>query len=192
MDAAIIISIVSTAVAVVGGVFGVITYSKNQTLKRQEIILPLMREFDTNGTLDFARTLLEHFPVDIRGPGQLQHTFTFDKLSTYLRDDKQTPVTDPAEIAIRNSFTALLDFFGKLGYLMDIGAITRRDLGYFEYYVSTASDNDGIIEYTKTYNFELYTILLDKMNLIPSTLTKKAEDYYQRNKKSIFRRGTKS
>lgn len=178
MEPAIIISIVSTAVAVVGGVFGVVTYSKNQTLKRQEIILPLMREFDTNETLEMARQILDGFPVVVEGPGQLHREFSTDKLSTYLRDDKQNKVTDPAEINLRDSFTALLDFFCKLGYLMDIDAITRRDLGYFEYYVSEASKDPGISTYTKLYKFELYAVLLDKMDLIPSILKDIAIEYY--------------
>jgi hypothetical protein len=175
-------------VAVVSGAFGIITYSKNQTLKRQEIILPLMEEFDTNETLNIARTILDGFPFIVDGPEQRE--FGFDKLSDYLRDPSQLPVNDISEINLRNSFTALLDFFGKLGYLMDIGAITRRDLGYFEYYINKASNNPAIIIYTRIYKFELYAVLLDKMNLIPSTLKEVAKDYYLRNKKSIFRRGT--
>ncbi len=185
MDPAIILSIVSTAVSAGGAMFGVITHSKNQTLKRQEIIIPLIKEFDTDDRLGIARRLLEGIPVVVE-----DREYGVDELPTVLRvlDPREERLT-PTELKIRYSFVGLIDFFCKLGYLMEIGVITRKDLGYFDYYIYKARDNSAINTYTEKYKFglELYGVLLDKMNLMPPILKELPTEYYRRNKKSTFR-----
>jgi hypothetical protein len=47
------------AVGIGGAVFGIITYMQNRILKRQEIILPLMKEFDESLRLKLAKYILK-------------------------------------------------------------------------------------------------------------------------------------
>src|SRR5713226_8364040 len=117
-----------------------------------------MKGFDTDDKLKTALDLLDDYIVEVRGP--ISREFGKDNLNTVLRDHKMLKVNDPAEVTIRESFTALLDFFGKLGYLMDIMAITRTELGYFEYYISKAKNDSSVLTFAKTYEFELFAVLL--------------------------------
>jgi hypothetical protein len=181
----LVFNLITTAIGVTGAIFGFITYAKNQTLKRQEIIIPLMKDFDTNDKLKTALDLLDDYIVEVTGP--ISREFGRDNLKTILRDHKILKVNDPAEIAIRESFTALLDFFGKLGYLMDIMTITRTELGYFEYYINKAKSDPSIVNYAQTYEFELFAVLLEKIDSLPNTLKPLAAAYHKRNKKPRFR-----
>jgi hypothetical protein len=47
----LVISIITTIIGIAGGLFGAMTFLKNQRLQRQAIILPLMREFDADERL---------------------------------------------------------------------------------------------------------------------------------------------
>jgi hypothetical protein len=175
-DTAIIISIVTTIVGIIGGGFGIITYFQNQTLKRQEIILPQMKEFDECKDLTIAKLLLDDFVF----PAEDGKEYSKDNLAEVLRDHKIREV-EGSEIDVRGSFDALLNFFGKLGYLIDIGVITRIELGYFRYYIDKAFDQSSVKNYAVTYEFELFAVLLDKMGM---TLTLELRDlvnkYYER------------
>ena len=51
--------LLTIAVGVGGTIFGIITYMQNRVLKRQEIILPLMREFEESLRLKLAKDSLE-------------------------------------------------------------------------------------------------------------------------------------
>jgi hypothetical protein len=76
---------------------------------------------------------------------------------------ESTTITDSGEIQIRDSFSALLDFFGKLEYLMERGLIKRGDLRYFEYYINKAKDDKAIRIFADYYEFDLYKELLRKL-----------------------------
>jgi hypothetical protein len=62
--AAYVISIITTIVDVVGGIFGIITYRANQTLKCQEIIFPL-RQFDENKKIYYTKELIDNIPIQL-------------------------------------------------------------------------------------------------------------------------------
>ena len=53
------ISIATSIVAAIGGLYAFITHRKNQTLKRQEILFPLINEFDTNKNIFYAKELID-------------------------------------------------------------------------------------------------------------------------------------
>ena len=171
------ISITTTIIGIIGGSFAVMTYLKNQRLQRQAIILPLMKEFDTDMRLDAARRLLEGFKYIPEGQG---HAFDKDGLNTLLRNHRKSTDSriDPAELKVRESFVALLDFFGKLGYLLDIKVITKKELGYFKWYIYKARNDANINTFAKTYSFELYAVLLNKMDALPETLRDLSKRYY--------------
>jgi len=180
--ASLAISIITTVIGIIGGSFAIMTYLRNQMLQRQEIVLPLMKEFDTDERLDAALKLLDDFVIKITGSITGDRDFDKASLMNVLRDHHLMKVNDPAEMKVRESFTALLDFFGKLGYLMDIRVITRRELGYFDYYIYKAKDNDNVNHFAKIYSHELYAVLLDKMHEIPEMLRGLSIQYYNRKK----------
>ena len=103
-----------------------------------------------------------------------------NKLAEILRDHSKHDVTDPGEIAIRSSFDALLDFLGKIGYLLKVGLLKKEEILYFHYYiskiindVSNAEDGSGdnaIIYYCRIYQFELFAVLLKELNQLPRSL----------------------
>jgi hypothetical protein len=65
------------------------------------------------------------------------------------------------------SFDALLDFFGKLGYLIEVQLMRKEETLYFQYYINKAIKNDAIITYAKIYQFGLFALLIEKLNLQP-------------------------
>ena len=69
-------------------------------------------------------------------------------------------ITDAKEQEIRDSFSALLDFFGKLGYLMNRGLVKREELQYFEYYINKAKNDAAVQKFADYYDFDLYKDLL--------------------------------
>lgn len=107
------------------------------------------------------------------------HRTTLDQI---LRNHIISPILDEGENVIRQSFDALLDFFGKLGYLLFIGLIKKDELLYFQYYlkemVSPYHDShdpahpkeNPVISYSKTYGFVLFALLLKGTDLLPDSL----------------------
>jgi hypothetical protein len=123
----IITTIITTSIGIIGGLFGIITYRKNQTLKRQEIILPLMKEFDDNKNLHYAKELIDGVPIELEFDKGKSIKYKKDDLPSLLRQDAINRELTRDEITIRNIFDALLNFFGRLGYLIDIGVITKKE-----------------------------------------------------------------
>ena len=149
------IEIISIVVGIGGFLFGLIQYEENKKLKRQEIIFPLTKEFEESDKLKNAKLILDGFILDARDPYHPERTnwqrkeldrlgkgyYRKNNLNTILRVPKNyDKISDPGEMDIRNSFDSLLDFFGKLGYLIHIKIITRKEIIYFQYYI------DKIIE----------------------------------------------
>lgn len=58
-------------------------------------------------------------------------------LAIILRADPNG-IDDLGEVAIRRSFDALLDFFCKLDYLLNINLVKVEEIEYFSYYVKLA------------------------------------------------------
>jgi hypothetical protein len=185
------------SIAVVGTIFGLITYNKNQTLKRQEIILPLIKEFDEYESLRYAKLILDDFTLNPKqDPEKREYRniksegyYSKKNLSIILRYHRTTnttgiesvdkPVYDQGEQDIRDSFSALLDFFGKLGYLLDIRAITKKEIRYFQYYIEKSKNNDAIIRYARLYEFQMFAVLLHKLGSLPEQLLSLKNDYYK-------------
>ena len=93
-------------------------------------------------------------------------------------EDIDRPVEDKGEIQIRNSFTALLDFLGRLGYLLDIGVIMPKEVEYFEYFIKESKEEPAIVRYAQIYDFRLFAILLDKLRILPPDLSETKAAYY--------------
>lgn len=204
------INIIPVLVGLFVGAFGIIsalfTSSENRRLKRQEIILPLMREFDENKKIYYAKELIDGVSIQLKHdnetisdmPINLKY-FDKNKILRYKEDylrfllaghPHQEVELNQDEVIVRTIFDALLSFFGKLGYLMDTHNITKKELGYFMYEIQNAKDNWAVIQFTINLKYELFAVLLDKLKLIKSlehaeqseSLKHLAEQYYKRNK----------
>jgi hypothetical protein len=96
-------------------------------------------------------------------PSRYLYKFIIEESNGMFNLYEPTTITDYGEIQIRESFSALLDFFGKLEYLMERGLIQREDLRYFEYYINKAKDDKAVRLFADYYNFDLYKELLRKL-----------------------------
>jgi hypothetical protein len=102
-------------------------------------------------------------------------------ISTILRDHNKNPIVNQLEDEIRNSFDAMLDFFGKLGYLLKLRLIERGELVYFQYYLEKminnnskaedGSDDNAFIYYSRIYEFRLFALLLSEIDKMPSSMS---------------------
>ena len=114
------------------------------------------------------------------------------KLKTYTKkdfpnllirkDNNYTLPLDEDEIRIRLIIDSLLNFFGKLGYLMDNDLITKKEINYFLYYIERAIYDESIITFAKNLDYELFAILLEKIGMIPSDLEPLVQKYNNRLK----------
>jgi hypothetical protein len=178
---------------------------QNRVLKRQEIILPLMKEFIESPSLKLAKDILENkplYPEKRIGWNIIKEDhYTKSNLSVLLRKRQPTvasdgmctvtclssPIEDPSNIdgpirdkgenEIRESFDAFLDFFGKLGYLLDIGVISKKEISFFLYFIRKTIDDKAIINYVDVYDFQMFAILLDKLNMLPKELSRLKDSY---------------
>ncbi|NOJ27041.1 MAG: hypothetical protein DA330_03405 [Nitrososphaera sp.] len=108
--------------------------------------------FNLNGTGTGAEILLE--------PPAYPFALVVEKEKGILKLYTPGNITDAKEQEIRDSFSVLLDFFGKLGYLMNRGLVKREELQYFEYYINKAKDDAAVQKFADYYNFDLYKDLL--------------------------------
>ena len=132
------------------GAFGIMsalfTSSENRRLKRQEIILPLMREFDENKEINYAKELIDGVSIQLKHDNETISDMPINlkycdenKILRYKEDYLEFLLVghphpldlNQDEFIIRTIFDALLSFFGKLGYLVDTHNITKKELGYF-------------------------------------------------------------
>jgi hypothetical protein len=96
-----ITSIVTTIVGAIGGLSAFITYRRNQTLKRQEILLPLMKEFDTDKNIYYAKELIDIVPVQITDDkGNIIGKYTSKELQPLLNEIKGSELNKD-EITVR-------------------------------------------------------------------------------------------
>ncbi|MFN5168939.1 MAG: hypothetical protein ACK5DD_04900 [Cyclobacteriaceae bacterium] len=111
---------------------GIAEYRGSNKVKRAEFLEKLIQDF--NGEpLKTAKLLLDDFIVD---------DFYQTDLPKVLRDHKSTGIEKDAELKIRASFDALLDFFIKLSYYRQNELITRDELIYFRYYIRKIAITD--------------------------------------------------
>jgi hypothetical protein len=160
----IIASIATSAVGIVGGWSAVITSRKNQIIKRQEIVLPLIKEFEHDKFIRYAEALIYHIPVQIPVKGNLRK-YTNKDLQRLLNGNKDLELyeLDDDEITIRSTIDSLLNFFGKLAYLIDIHILTRQDIGYFRDYAEKAAADIAVMEFVKEFHYDLFLLLLDQI-----------------------------
>lgn len=163
-----------------GFAWGVYNFRQNQILKRQEIILPLIKEFDESENLSHAKKILDGFVLERQEEWNANYNYGPSNLGIILRYlyDKDK-VIDKGEISIRGSFDSLLDFFGKLGYLMDINVITIKEINYFVYFINKALANPHVISYALNYDFQMFAVLLGKLGLLPEQLYPLLKEHYK-------------
>lgn len=146
-------TLLATAFGIGGLFWGIYTYRGSQTLKRQQILFPLIKEFDKSNEMSIAKALLDNYYVTPRKGWKLERYYYHRK---HLDDIlSMHAVDDPGEAAIRKSFDTLLDFFCKLEYLLDINLITPKEIDYFSYYIDQAADEPSVIKYIIDYKFPL-------------------------------------
>ena len=192
----LIIETVSIIVGIAGFIFGLTKNEENKKLKRQEIIFPLMDKFDKSKNLKTAKLILDNFILDPNDPKFPERKDwarkEFDKvhggyyrkrnLKFILRVPRDNDkIEDQGEQDIRNSFDSLLDFLGRLGYLMHIKIITEKEMIYFQYYIDRIRNDDAIIFYIKEYEFELFALLLFKLKKHDERLNDLIERYRLEN-----------
>jgi len=167
-------TLIPTAVGAAGLYNALKTYKDGQVLKRKDLIIPLIDEFDNSEDLFLAKAILDDFTCNIPPSGtknqilkdlfnMSQDDFEYYKRSNlrkflrYHRDPKAEPVTDFKERAVRRSFDSMIYFFFKLQYLHRIGLLDKKELYYFKYYMNLAfQENDtGLWEYIDRYRLQL-------------------------------------
>lgn len=169
MDSLVIIqSWLPSVVALIAIVWGILEYRNAQKLKRKQILFKLVHEFDYSSEMYLAQRILDDFNVveyfrerKIKFRHREAYYFA-SNLKRLLRDHKKIPIEDPGERAIRDSFDALLEFFGKLEYLLEVGLIEKKELLYFQYFLDKCQASDAVMKYVKTYGFPLYRKLQER------------------------------
>jgi hypothetical protein len=152
----IIAALIAAVVVLVGFFWGLITYKKDQTLRRKDVIFPLINEFDESKQMKIAKYLLDDKKIE-RGPDWKwpENFYRKQYLSIILRDPltKEKEIKDAGEFAIRESFDALLDFFYKLEYLFETDIIKPKEIIYFKYYLDKIYDEKPVMNYITIYKF---------------------------------------
>jgi hypothetical protein len=176
---------IGTAIAgITAGALGVLTYRRGQTLKRQEILFPLIAEFDTSERMFLAKAVLEEFTcnsIELL----IKNSETLSWLKNLIREDEQESDLqkkafrksnlsntlgnrdkesccpgknysfDERQVAVRTSFDALIKFCAKLEYLYKVGLLEEDELTYFFYYYHKLEENEAVQKYVESYNLAL-------------------------------------
>ena len=197
-----IVTIISTTVGIGGGLWGLFNglkeYRNSQeirkkeleerqrglTLKRQEILFPLIKEFDEGEKIFYAKELIDGVHIKLEDNNRKFKTYSKKDFPNLLirKDNDYTKPLDEDEIRIRLLIDSLLNFFGKLGYLMDNELITKKEINYFLYYIERTIDDESIIAFAKNLDYELFAILLEKIGIIPNDLKPLVQKYNNRLK----------
>lgn len=91
-------------------------------LKRQEILFPLIKEFEEKKNLYYAKEIIDGISIEAEFKEGNKKIYTPDYLESLL---KPVPETDD-ELFIRIIIDNFLNFFGKLGYLLDNKIILKK------------------------------------------------------------------
>ena len=102
-------------------------------------------------------------------------------------------------INIKIVIDSLLNFLGKLGYLIDTHILTGNDITYFEYYIGLVRDDTSIMQYAVRTRYDLFLVLLDRTGYVEAPprilLDRKGiknqicciiEEYNRRKKRKFF------
>lgn len=136
----------SFLLAIITAAKGIWEYSKAQKFKKIELLDKLINEFESDRTL-LARQLLDDFWIEDNSGNIIKYS----NLSHVLRNHRPDGISDEIEREVRASFDKLFDFLSKLHYLLYLGLINKKDLYYFEYYLSKIFESEACINYAKTY-----------------------------------------
>jgi hypothetical protein len=117
---------------------GIIEYHDTNKTKRAEFLEKLIESFNAD-SLTIAKQTLDDFvfPTGLKFTSETYYSLPCVNFVQTLRDHTKTVdgITDDTELQIRASFSALLDFFSKLSYYLSNELITKKELGYFKYYI---------------------------------------------------------
>jgi len=139
----------------VAGLFwGIYEYRETQKTKRKDVLFELVKEFDKSEQMHFAKRILDGFVYNFPESINLGiNYFTKSNLNKILCHHNDRDITDINEIDVRDSFSALFDFFDKLGYLYSNKILKQKELRYFEYYVKRARESPGVLNFVKNYDY---------------------------------------
>jgi len=164
---------------IVGGIIGVYQYSQSRVEQRKKTVLKLADELDYKKEYTHAKLLLDDFFLNPEPTWDIQDRRHYGKkeLPHILRDHDNESITDPGEVAIRESFDYLLGFFGKVWYLYNIKLIRGEELEFFKYYFDKAAKSPAVKAYVKIFPFPMYERLIPVMEENFPTLSEpKADD----------------
>lgn len=180
-ETADVLTAMSFIIAAVAAWFSIYQYKRDERSRRKDTLLPLVSEFeDETKNMKLAKELLDGFKYGVGFRWKKPVTVTYpmyhigEKHIFRIHDDVTESITDEGEIEIRRSFDALLDFFGKLGYLLDIGLLKGKEIEYFRYYIEKAKDSESVGLYLSNYDFKLYHDLLAKLKYEQKGYVKKS------------------
>lgn len=162
--------------------WGLKQYRDGRIQKRQETVLSLIQKFKNSKEMKLAKHLVDNFEaheVDtwnlkrgkIATTPNYYHKRHFKEILRYHNELPSNPddslghdreVSDNGEHDIRNSLDSLLEFLGYVGYLMNIGLITRREAEYFDYYVKKIIEDEWSMRYVRIYKFTMFRMLVMK------------------------------
>lgn len=121
----------------------------------------MIKEFDEKKNLYYAKQIIDGIPFKVEGNEDKTYT------QNYLDSLKiPTPITDD-DLFIRIIIDNFLNFFGKLGYLLDNEINTKKDLSYFLYYIDKAIWIKPVMTYAMAADYELFDVFLDKIGMLP-------------------------
>jgi hypothetical protein len=177
----ILMTLIPTAVGGFGAIWGIYTYRKGQTLKRKEILFPLISELDKSKKMFVAKAIFDDFTCnipdyvtkesewekiiheDFQHPERLKKYYNMGNLPDILRQHvEDREVTDPREIIVRASFDAMIKFYGKIEYLRNIGLLNDQDIQYFKYYYNKLVCTPAVRNYVRRYRLPLKGSLFGK------------------------------
>jgi len=143
----------------VAGLFwGIYQYRENRLQNRKETLFELIHEFDNSEKMFYAKKILDGFIYNnIPESKKEQGYFNRKNLVQILRNHQNEGVYDKGEILVRASFDGLLDFFDKLGYLYVNKLLKKSELSYFSYYINRARKYDGVVQFSKLYEFRWHS-----------------------------------
>jgi hypothetical protein len=157
-------TLVPTAVGAIGLFNALQTYRESQVLKRKDIILPLIDEFDNSDDLFLAKAMLDDFTCNIP-PAETKNVFlkkfyevskteldfynrsNLNNFLRYHKDRESEPVISLKEREVRKSFDSMIYFYFKLQYLYRIGLLKDKELYYFKYYMRLAFKDEQYKDY---------------------------------------------
>jgi hypothetical protein len=165
-DTPTIIGAATAAAGIATILLGLRTYQQSQAIKKKDlikdIIYPLMAENDKSKEIRLVEQILDDYNIPSQDPDSDRPYGRYDeqRLRSCLVDHRTyTGSVEKGAGAIRSACDVYLDFLGKLEYLVSIGLISQKELGYFQYFIQKAANSVAVVNYVKIYNFPLHGLL---------------------------------